>query len=490
MKKVYTLIIVLLFIISIGNAQSGITWSPAMQVATSGSGNYHPRINLDASDSPLLIWGHSNRAMFSKWNGTTFTAPIMLNTAQISIACDTWFGPDIASKGDTVYVVMKRYPEAPDTNRIFIVRSFNGGATFSAPIELAFIADSTSRFPTVTIDNTYNPIVGYMKFANSMNGSTSRWVVTKSSDYGNTFATDVRASGWSGGPVCDCCPGTITNSGNKVLMLYRDVNVNIRDMWAGVSNDNGATFTNGYETDGTNWLLTSCPASGPDGVIVGDSLYTVFMSGASGMSRVYYNKSSITNMNSVASTLITGNISGLAVQNFAHIASKGNAVAAVWKQSVNGADQLGLRFTNNIVNGFPALYDTVDLNNITNADVAIGNGVIYVTWEDDNAGVVMIRKGTFTPYTVGMMENDRNPHFEIYPNPANDEATLFYTANKSGASIIRMTDITGREVFNTSIMSEIGQNNYNLNLKGFAKGIYAITLQNGDTIFTTKIVVQ
>ena len=343
MKKIYTVILAMMFVTTISQAQSGITWSPAAQVAPSSSGNYHPRVTLDANNNPLVLFGHSQRAMFTRWNGTMFTAPIMVNTASISVASDTWMGPQIASKGDTVYVVMKRFPEAPDTNRLFIARSFNGGVTFSAPIEFGFIADSTSRFPTVTIDDTGNPIVGYMKFANSMNGNTSRWVVMKSTDYGSTFSVDVRASSMAN-PICDCCPGSIVNSGNRVAMLYRNNATNIRDMFAGVSNDNGATFPSRYDVDMTNWLITSCPASGPDCVIVGDSLYTIFMSSSSGAARVYYNKSSLTGMTSVGSTMITGPITGLSVQNYPRMANKGTAVAAVWKQSVSGNNQLVFRF--------------------------------------------------------------------------------------------------------------------------------------------------
>ena len=236
MKKIIFTIVLLLLISIIGNAQSGITWSAPITVAVSGSGNNYPHVTLDASGNPLVLWGHVNRAMFSRWNGSAFAAPVMLNNASFSVASAYWMGPLMASKGDTVYVVMKRIDEAVDTNRLFIVHSFNGGVTFSAPVQFGYIGDSLSRFPTVTIDNTGNPIVGFMKFDSTGNGNSSRWAVTKSSDYGTTFSTDVRASS-STNVICDCCPGSIINSGNTVAILYRNVLGNIRDMYTGISND-------------------------------------------------------------------------------------------------------------------------------------------------------------------------------------------------------------------------------------------------------------
>ncbi len=483
MKKIYTLLFALMFVMTISKAQTGITWSPATTVNTASSGNYHPRLAIDANNNPIVLWGHSQRAMFSRWNGSMFTAPVMLNTAQISVSSDYWMGPQIASKGDTVYVVAKRYPEMPDTNRLFIMRSFNGGMTFSAPIEFGFIGSNTSRFPTVTIDDSGNPVVGYMKFDSTMNGNSSKWVVTKSSDYGTTFGADVLASNWAGGVVCDCCPGTIINAGNnRVAMLYRDNTTNIRDSWAGISNDGGATFTNGYNVDGNNWNLTSCPGSGPDGVVVGDSLYSDFMNGASGMYRAYLNKSSITNMNSVASTLLTGNITGLTVQNYPRMANHGTAVAATWIQVVNGMAQLGLRFTSNINNGFAALWDTVASMNIRTADVAVGNGVVYVVWENTSDGMVHYRKGTFNPSTVGIMENTGNNSFDIYPNPTNTILNIHSSAMLNVAGIISIKNVLGEEVYH-GIISEMDTK---IDVSKFVNGLYFYEIKGAQGISTGK----
>src|ERR1017187_2880839 len=92
-------------------SQSGLTWSSAVSVANSNLGNYHPRISSGNNGDAYIIWGNGNdsRVFFSKWSGTSFSTPKAISPT--SIAAATWMGPDLASKGDTVYVTFKKTPE-------------------------------------------------------------------------------------------------------------------------------------------------------------------------------------------------------------------------------------------------------------------------------------------------------------------------------------------------------------------------------------------
>ncbi len=436
------LILLSLFSFHYSFAQTGITWNMSSDIATASSGNEHPRIVTDGAGNPLVLWGHSDRAMFSRWNGTSFTTPVILNPMTMTIAEASWMGPDIAANGNNVYVVFKQTPEADTSSHIYIVHSADGGINFSAPVKVDNIGDSIARFPTVSVDATGNPIVGFMKF-NSTFGD-ARWVVTKSTDFGNTFSGDVKASGYSAttAEVCDCCPGSITSSGNNVAMLYRDNNSNIRDTWCGISTNGGNSFPSGMALDENNWMLMSCPSSGPDGVIIGDTLYNTYMNGANG-TLVYFSKASLTTMTNPTVTSVTGTITGLTQQNFPRIANSGNAVALVWKQVVNGASQLMIRFTDSISNGLPVAYDTVDLANITNADVTLANGKIFVVWEDDASGTVKYRSGIYAiPNSIPTINS--SGAFSLYPNPVSE--TLFLNQVSIGVCSISILNATGQLV--------------------------------------------
>jgi len=475
MKKIITLL-ALIVISTLADAQ--ITWNMTMNVAGSSFGNMHPRIVTNAAGDPLILWNHSMNAMFSRWNGTGFTAPVALNPAPLMIAGASWMGPDIAAKGDTVYVVFKQMPEADTSSHIYLIRSFDGGISFSTPFQVDNIGDSISRFPTLTIDDEGHPIVAFMKFDNTF--MDSRWVLTRSNDFGSTFITDFKASGLNGSmEICDCCPGAIANSGDTVIVLYRDNNNNIRDMWGGVSVDNGNSISSGLAVDQNNWQIFSCTSSGADGVIAGDSLHAVYMSGANGDTRVYY---SVTALSSTGSTgnEITGSLPGLNVQNYPRMASDEAAIGIAWKQNVSGNDQAVLKFTNNIASGFPLSYDTVGMSGVENVDLAIDNGNIFVVWEDNNSGTVKYRSGTYSIFTgiggeiknqVSVTSTITNNLLEIKGSPLNAQLSV--------------SDALGRIVIKKILKQDYNQ----VGLQQLQNGIYFLSIENENQQFlTTKII--
>ncbi len=482
MKKILLILFVSTSLLSF--SQKSITWGMGTNISTNTYGNMHPRMTLDRSGDPLVVWGRMSdgSVMFSRWNGTMFSTPVKLNPSWLTVATAGWMGPDIASYGDTVYVVVKRTPEDSDTNHIYILTSFNGGLTFLPPVRMDFIADSLSRFPTVTVDATGNPIVAFMKFNSSF--LESRWVVTKSSDYGKTFSKDVNASGYSGvnSEACNCCPGAIVSSGNISAMLYRDNLSNIRDIWTGVSTNNGTSFNSGIATDKTNWMIMSCPSSGPDGVIVGDSLYSVFLSGAGGNYRTYLSKSSLSNKTLGSVSRLSGNISGLGQQNYPRIASNGSAMAIVWKQTVNGNAQLPILFARDITKGFSSGYDTVDLGDITNADVALNNSKIFVIWQDDNSNTVKYRIGSYSPVT-SVSEVEQND-FTVTPNPASTAITL--QSNRD----LQNADISIINLLGETILSQTTNNNSSaeIDVSGLNNGIYFIIIKSDNKFITQKFI--
>src|SRR5690348_13693324 len=123
MKKIFTCIFC--FVVFGVYSFAQVTWTSGTNIASSTYGNMHPRIALDASGNPLVVWNGSMNVYFSKWNGAAFTMPVQLNTAPVQVAGASWMGPDIAAKGDTVYVVYKVMPESDTSSHIFLCRSFD-----------------------------------------------------------------------------------------------------------------------------------------------------------------------------------------------------------------------------------------------------------------------------------------------------------------------------------------------------------------------------
>lgn len=448
-------------------AQNTITWNAPAEISSSPSfGNNFPRIVVDQSGDPMTTWGDGANLLFTKWNGTSFDAPMQLNPSGVTIASQGWMGPDIASKGDTVYAVYKQTPEVDTSSHIWCVRSFDGGATFSSPVRVEYIGTNISRFPTITVDDQGHPVVGFMEFTPSL--GDPQWVVVRSSDFGNTFGSPVQASGWSSGTseVCDCCPSKIISSGTTVAMPYRDNNSNIRDTWAGVSTDGGNTFPNGMPVDQQNWFIAACPSSGPDGVIIGDTLYTTFMNGASGSALAYYSKSSISAMTgSNAIPLDQTTPTALSQQNYPRVDHHAGSMAFVWKQISNGNQELAIQFTENIGTGMNTMQEIVVMDNIGGVDVAMHDGMLWVIWEDDISGTVKYRSGTYTSYVSH--EEQQLETLQVYSNPGRINWMIGGSAIHDNATA-RLVSSTGQliGVFNSE------QNTITINNENLSTGVY------------------
>jgi hypothetical protein len=486
MKQIFTF----LFLVTIAlRSIAQVTWSTPVTVTTgSAFGNLHPRVTLNRSGNPMVLWGKADtKAYFSRWNGTAFTAPVAVS-GSFTVFAQSWAGPDIASFGDTVYATMKVTPEMTLTNYTYLAHSYDGGVTFSTPARIDTIGTDMSRFPIVTTTSVGNPMIAFMKFdASTM--ANARYVVVRSNDFGNTFSSDVQASSSpSGGEVCNCCPASILSSGSKAIMLYRNNLSDIRDIWAGISADAGVTFPNQLRVDTTNWMIMSCPSSGPDGFVTGDSLYSVFMSTSTGKALVHFGRASISGLTAKHSA-ITGAFTGLSSQNYPRIANAGSAAAVVWKQNTTTGNSIVYSFTNNISSGFPTytVVPTATGSGMINADVAMTPGAIHIVWEDDNSGSVMYAKGTYTVPSTSIEPLVKKELIKVYPNPANESFTVSLTNINTIRSCF-LTDNAGR---NIEIKPVDKSGKVTFSLSGIAKGgYYFVMTDDAGKIYYSKLIVQ
>lgn len=466
MKKI--LLFISLITSGLGFSQTGIYWGASGDVAPGNFGNNFPRVVMDGNGNPVVSWTENGLMLFARWTGSSFGTPDTISDLGVSIAGANWMGPEIASHGDTIYGVYKQTPETANTSPVWLVRSLDGGQSFSAPVQVNVnTADSLTRFPCVTADDNGNPLVAFMEF--NPDFSDARWVVAKSTDAGSSFGNDVKASGWSDptSEVCDCCPGKITASGNTVVMLYRDNNSNIRDTWAGVSTDGGQSFTAGMDVDQQGWFITSCPSSGPDGFILGDSLYTSFMSGQTGEFVANYSNSHLPSLTgSSASDLLPA--SAGVVQNYPRTNNSGNKAGYVWKQNSNGSNMILFRYSSDISNGFPSAIDTIASDNAVSGDVALSGTQVCVVWQDFISGTVKYRMGTYDP--VGLTENELE--VKVYPNPTSD---FWYVTTINGkGKTYNLVDVSGKQIYS----GKLSKNSLEIEARDLPDGIYFLELDH------------
>jgi photosystem II stability/assembly factor-like uncharacterized protein len=78
----------------------------------------------------------------------------------------------------------------------------------------------------------------------------------------------------------------------------------------------------------------------------------------------------------------------------------------------------------------------------------------------------------------------------IYPNPANDAATVLFTASETGDYTIRLTDITGKELVNRVESFNAGRNTVQLRTNDLPKGIFFVRVSNDNQSEVSKLVIE
>jgi hypothetical protein len=460
-------------------AEDKIIWYDPITVTDKTFGYQHPRVALDQNNNPMVLWGDDNgRVFLARWAGKGFAEAVRINPPGKAAFVEPWAGPEITSRGDTVYIVYKETPE--EKNHIHILHSYDGGKHFSIETQVDDSDALISRFPTVAMNPYGHPLVSYMKYDPGY--QNPRHVVAKSNDFGETIAGEAVVKNYSGGKISDCCPATVVESGNATVILFRDDFNGYRNIWAGISKNRAISFDKGMQIDSTNWYSKNCAAEPPHGTIVGDTLYAVFGSGGGDSALIYLSKVSLTTQG-IAYRPLTGKFPGLTSQTSPRIANSGNATAITWVQSIGINMQVCLHFTNDITTGLPEKYTTVARGVFQSPDVALGGGHIYVVYEDDSSKNIMCRIGRYEEtITNKLLAENTTVALERSKNGK------YFTVTMPDLSYCLMVDATGKEY---EMDVKCKKNSCKINTEELDPGLYVVKMYTKDEkIFTYKYEVK
>jgi len=266
------------------------------------------------------------------------------------------------------------------------------------------------------------------------------------------------------------------------VIVYRDNLNGERNIWAGVSSTVGNSFKRGIQLDKTNWTTKDCVPNAPDAIIISDTLYSVYMSGAGDSSLVYLSKARVSGVGA-AVTPLTGKLTGLGSQNFPRIANAGDAVAVAWEQSIGDNTQVCLFFTNEIGHGLPESYDTIATGSFSNIDVALGGGHIYVVYQDDSSGSLMCRVGRYSETLVNkMLAQSTTVGLHAAAN-----GKYFMVSIPNIASCM-MSDLDGKEY---EMDLQCKKNSCKVNTEDLDPGLYIVRIYcTDDKVYTYKYEVK
>ncbi|OSZ79339.1 hypothetical protein CAP35_14095 [Chitinophagaceae bacterium IBVUCB1] len=123
---------------------------------------------------------------------------------------------------------------------------------------------------------------------------------------------------------------------------------------------------------------------------------------------------------------------------------------------------------------------------IYSVEITDSNGCINTY----NATVARDTRPECWPTSVGSIVSDAQ-YISVYPNPANSQVGIKFFANTTDNVGVRVTDMIGKTTYTQQLQTRSGENDMQINISGWAKGIYFITLQSASQRFeTVKLIVE
>ena len=110
-----------------------------------------------------------------------------------------------------------------------------------------------------------------------------------------------------------------------------------------------------------------------------------------------------------------------------------------------------------------------------------GNNVFYKLKQIDRDG-----KFTFSDI-IRLSVNSAASSFQVFPNPAINDFTVSFTANKRGAARLLVRNTNGQTVISKSIDVIKGNNSMLINVSQLKTGMYYISVINDEINYNAKL---
>lgn len=426
------------------SAQS-LFWQSEQVASTNSSGGItRARIALDKLGNPLILSakGADGALFVTRYANNQFGNPLLVTPTGVETYIANWTGPDMAAHGDTVIVVFKMMPY--DDGKIYTVRSTNGGVNFSDTLRVDSHPSGMVWMPSMTTDVAGNPWVTYM--AHDPNYTNPRYVIARSTNGGVSYLPQQEVASAVNGEACDCCPSELAANETHSALLFRNNENNIRDIYAVVSSDGGNTFPFSRNIDEHAWFIQSCPSTGPQGVIVGDTLYTVFITSINGRFRVRLSLTNLTDVNApIEIYSVPGPTNTNGFQNFPRMAIDNGRVFIVWTEAESSNNEIFISWAPlsdlNSLQLNKTQLNTQTTGVQTNPDVIADGERVHVVYSDSYEGKLIYKSGLIG--FAGEEEHAASAR-QWLPNPARSGAEI--PADFQKIAFI-LTDSYGRVAF-------------------------------------------
>jgi len=243
------------------SSDGGLTFSTPLTISHSGSGAFNPGIAAGPNGNVYIIWierspGSSSIGVFfsrSIDGGTTFSAPQAISNA----GADARLGQMIVDARGNIHVLWT--DNSPGNYAGFFSHSSDGGATFSAPLNLSNDTTVSSFNPNAQIAGDSSGAINVVWTENGgpFTAPFASLLFSRSVDGGNTFSTPLTLDTQTGDPfhpVGMPASGLAVDANGNINLLWSrsrfNGDWNELDVRFAHSSDRGATFSSPVQISG------------------------------------------------------------------------------------------------------------------------------------------------------------------------------------------------------------------------------------------------
>ncbi|UKN03369.1 T9SS type A sorting domain-containing protein [Paracrocinitomix mangrovi] len=464
------------------NAQTFSTNTP-INVAT-GMGNYHPELELLSDGTPVVLWTDINsfNLYFAKHNGVdAFDTPIQLNPTGTDVQAYTWSGPGMEIEGNNIYVAYHSY--GVQTGHIYFTKSTDNGANWSDTVRVDNVADGYAQFPDIAV---FQDTLWVVLLDHDASGLNPHYRVTRSTDGGATWEPDVLASELWPGESCDCCEPEIIVDAERVIIVTRNNDNNVREMKATVSYDRGQTFTDTYSVDDHGWTIASCPSVGADADFLSAThSVTTYRTMVGTDPKIFLVDYDLEGDSIYSEVDVYAASSANTILNYPQLDYANGVLGIAWESVGNGIDVY--------INASSVGVDGIDPNNAFNLtdvtgtqnkpSIAVGTDVFHIAYMDSDGNNV---KYVQASYLAGTATENLAAQISVYPIPAEDKVTISFVNEEQNSFTIDVFDMTGR------VIEQITGNGNQviLDCQNYQSGTYLFNLNLNNQLNQGRFVIE
>ncbi len=414
-----------------------------------GAGTF-PSISVYGPTNIVVVGGPAGTPIVARSinSGASFT---LLGTSGIllDLFC-VW-----AIDANTIYAGDGGNPGGTTGGNARVYKTINGGTSWTT----VFSTGGTAGFFNAVVFSRSNPMVGVAQSDPPLGAGTA-YFVQRTIDGGTTWAP-VTTPGISGA----------ASSQNGLVVI--DAN------FFGFGLNAGASRVDVTANGGTSWTVQSLGVAGAfiSGFAFHDNKLTGCACSNTSLPTIARTVNGGTSWGSVSiGAGVTGycNLKWVPGTNTVYVLG-GTGAGGVCKKSIDG----GLTWTT---------MTTAGITSITHADLLVSGGIVYAYAVAQDGSII----GLVDPLTAIDPTSTGVPtEYSIqqnYPNPFNPSTTIKYAIPQSGNVSIKIYDMLGSEVM--SVVNKYHTaGNYieNVDLSGYASGVYYYSIVSGDFTQTKKM---